>query len=263
MNKQLSHCNILVTRPATQAEKLCQLIEQHNGQAIRFPTLEIKPLDNVIIRNRIQNLSQYDWLIFISTNAVNFAVKANNGKIDDFNRSAIAAIGQSTANCLKTKNLRLDLTPEKKFNSEALLACPPFNHVEGQSILIIRGQQGRELLAETLRQRGAAVDYLEVYERIIPEINEQKVAMFKQQDIDITSITSVEALENLMQMLDSELTNKLIGRPLIVISQRIKNIAETLGFKHVQVSSEPGDEAIVNKAIEIYRTIKKNGVYSG
>jgi uroporphyrinogen-III synthase len=91
----LKGARILVTRPAHQSEKLCRLLVQCGGTPIRLPALEIIAADN---RGHIQavlaHLKQFQWLVFISANAVNFALKAINGKIDQFANARIAAIGR-------------------------------------------------------------------------------------------------------------------------------------------------------------------------
>jgi len=69
----------------------------------------------------------------------------------------------------------VDLLAENGANSEALLAMPELAQVNGQRFLIIRGQGGREELANVLRSRGASVDYLDVYKRVMPSIDNAKL----------------------------------------------------------------------------------------
>jgi uroporphyrinogen-III synthase len=226
------------------------MIEQHGGQAVLFPTLIIQALPKTPqIIAYLKNLSRYQWLIFISVNAVNFAQQANNGKIDNFKQVNIAVIGKATDQALRNIGLTADWVPETGFNSVALLARPFLQAIEGQHFLIIRGQGGRETLANTLKQRGATVDYLEVYQRIIPKIYDDTlvVALLKQKKLNAITITSGETLINLMTLLTRRISaSLLLAIPLIVISKRIKAIAIKLGFKHVLVSSSPTDRAIIN-----------------
>lgn len=240
---------ILVTRPQQQAANLIQLIEQHGGQAIGFPTLEIVPIVNDTVKEQFENLKSYQWLIFISANAVNFAVAANNGKIGHFTQSKIAAVGKATAKALENAGLTVDLVPETGFNSEALLAMPALEQVQNQHILIIRGVGGRETLAEELKKRGAKVDYWEVYQRKIPQIDAAPVVdLLKRQQLNWLTVTSSEALQNLLIMLETD-KSLLFNVPLVVISERIKEIAEAIGFKKIVISSSPDDAAILNTMI--------------
>jgi uroporphyrinogen-III synthase len=241
---------ILVTRPQQQAHHLISLIAQYGGQAIAFPTLEITPLINSeITHEKLENLKTYQWLIFISANAVNFAVAANNGKIRNFAQAKIAAVGKATAKALQDAGLTVDLLPDAGFNSEALLAMPTLQNVTKQKILIVRGVGGRETLADELKKRGAIVNYWEVYQRAIPVMdNSMVVNLLNRQQLDILTITSSEALQNLLTLLEKQ-KDLLLNIPLVVISERIKHNAASYGFKKIVVSSSPDDMAILNTMI--------------
>jgi uroporphyrinogen-III synthase len=250
LRKVLNGTHILVTRPEHQAENLCSLIEQRGGIALRFPTLEIVANDNIdLIKATLMNLDSYDWVVFISSNAVNFALKANGGKIARTKSTRFAAVGQATKQAMEKVGLPVDLVPENTFNSEALLALPRLQQVEGQHFLIVRGAGGREQLATTLRSRGAEVSYLEVYSRIIPRIdNSIVVDLLMRQGLDAITVSSAEALQNLKFMLGEN--NKLLSLiPLVVVSDRIRCIATKMGFNRIIVADSPTDTAILETLI--------------
>jgi len=238
---------ILVTRPRHQARRLCDLIRQQGGDAVRFPTLEIEALPvNDGINRKLAILHDYHWLIFVSVNAVDYAVKANNGKIDPFRFSHIAAVGKATVKALQNIGLTVDLLPNQGFNSEALLEMPVLQNMQGLRCLIVRGQGGREKLAETLRYRGARVEYLESYKRVTPEADNSVVTgLLKQNHLAAVTITSCEALENLLRMLDEQSAALVLFVPLVVISHRIRQKAEQFGFKRIAVTENPADTAIL------------------
>ena len=243
-------CNILVTRPKHQAETLCRLIGQQGWNAIRFPTLEIVAVKKNVIKQQIETIEQYQWLIFISANAVNFALSTNDGKIEPFRNRAIAAVGKATEKSLQSAGLSVDLVPETHFNTEGLLATKEMNQVKGKSCLIIRGRGGREILANSLRERGAKVDYLEVYTREKPVCsNSSVIDMLQQNKLNAITITSGDALKNLWAMVGEQMQDKLVTVPLIVISNRIKGLAEKYKFKHIAVTENPGDTAIIKTVI--------------
>jgi uroporphyrinogen-III synthase len=251
LTQALTGVRVLVTRPAHQAEHLASLIEQHGGSAIRFPTLAIMARDELdSIRQTLANLDAYQWLIFISANAVNFALKANDGKIDRNKTVRFAAVGQATAQAMISAGLVVDILPENGYNSEALLAMPALQQVDGQQCLIVRGEGGREQLATTLRSRGAKVNYLEVYKRIIPRIDSSPVVnLLVQQQLDVITITSAEALQNLSLMLGEAYHQRLSLIPLVVVSERIRGIAADMGFKRIAVTDSPIDTAILETVI--------------
>jgi len=250
LSKVLNGACVLVTRPEHQAENLSRLIEQRGGIAVRFPALEIVSRDDDRIKSTLENLDGFQWVVFISANAVNFALKANSGKIPRTKSVRFAAVGQATAQAMKMAGLPVDLVPEYGYNSEALLEMPQLQQVEGQNCLIVRGEGGREQLATTLRSRGAEVDYLEVYKRIIPRMDSSPVAeLLAQHRLNVITVTSAEALQNLSLML-GEKNNKLLSLiPLVVVSDRIRCLAADMGFNRITVTDSPIDTAILETVI--------------
>jgi uroporphyrinogen-III synthase len=247
----LNGARVLVTRPAHQAENLCRLISEREGSAIRFPTLAIAAMDDPCpIKNTLAHLDRFQWLVFISANAVTMhSYYIDGGKIN-FKSTRIAAIGQATAQALALAGLAVDLVPECGYNSEALLALPQMQQINGQNCLIVRGAGGREELATTLRSRGANVEYLDVYKRIIPDSDSSQVCLLLAQDkLDVITITSGEALQNLLVMLDKEYHQSLFAVPLVVISDRIRQIAAVIGFKRIAVTNSPSDIAILETVL--------------
>lgn len=252
MSKGVKAINVLITRPEQQAEALSQLVEQQGWNAVRFPTLEIVATDVNNIKQQLKTIDCYYWVIFISVNAVNFALSANDGKIDCFNNTSIAAVGKATEKALLAAGITVDLVPETEFNTEGLLATDAMKHVKDQAILIVRGQGGREELANSLQQRGANTEYLDVYARKIPSASHLVVTEMLQQGVlSLITITSGDALKNLLAMIDHRLHDKLQNVPIVVISHRIKKIAEQYKFKTIAVTNKPGDAAMIETVMNM------------
>lgn len=243
---KLKQTRILVTRPAHQAEKLYTLIEQNNGVPICLPTIEIVPL----ILEKIeleQSLANSDWFIFTSTNAVRcYCSQLDNAKMRQLKIKSCLAIGQATAKALITVGLNVDLMPEHGYNSEALLELAELQNVSQKNVVIIRGENGRETLAETLKKRGANVVYQNVYKRKIPEIDCTQISqLILQKQLNFITITSGEAIQNLVTMLPETQHDLLKKIPLIVVSERIQTIAKNLGFETIALAQMPSDDAIL------------------
>lgn len=244
MTPSLRGATVLVTRPAAQADTLCRLIMQADGRALRFPTLEIQPVD--VDNTLIEEALACDWLIFTSTNAVNFALKAFGGKMAGAMPAKLAAVGQATAAALQKAGLQVACVPETEFSSEGLLAQPAMQRVSGQRIMIVRGVGGREKLEQALRSRGAEVAYLEVYRRCRPDMKcDELIQSLRNRQLTASTITSGEALENLLAMIDPAAANLLRKQPLVVVSDRIRQSAIDMGFEQVAVSLQPTDAAIL------------------
>lgn len=189
---------------------------------------------------------QSDWLIFTSVNAVDFAQPVLNGKMPRSRQLRVAAVGPATADALKKSAWTVDCMPARQFSSEGLLAEPLMQSVAGMVCTIVRGVGGREKLAATLAERGASVNYLEVYRRICPGTNANDLrARLNEGYRDVITITSTEALVNLLAIVGNAFHDALKASTLIVVSDRIKQTAIDLGFRQVIVSDAPTDEAIV------------------
>lgn len=244
-----------MTRPEHQAEGLCHLLENAGLIPSRFPLLRIvsKPLTASQL-SELTSLPPIDWLIFVSANAVNYACAAGNEKFLSLcQRAKIAAVGQATAQALQHYALTVDLMPAAGFNSEALLATPEFQIVQAQRIVCIRGDGGRELLAQTLRERGAQVDYLEVYQRIPiqPDVREVQQLLATRALAGVVA-TSGELLTQLTALFNQTPSwDCLVQVPLVVISDRLRQLAEASGFKQVFVSADPSDSAVFKTIINL------------
>ena len=146
--KDLKEITVLVTRPGDQAGHFIDMINSNNGTAINLPTIDIaaSPLNDEQ-KKKLHNLSEVNIVIFVSVNAVNYALKALKSlKLTFPENLIVAAVGPSTAGALQENNLQVDIVPENDFSSEGLLAMPELDEIAGEKILIFKGQYGRELL---------------------------------------------------------------------------------------------------------------------
>jgi uroporphyrinogen-III synthase len=245
----LDGVGVLVTRPAHQADDLCRLIEQQGGVAIRFPVLEIAgPLDPEPLLHVGQRLEEFDYAVFISANAVNRTLEQILAMRDWPATLAIVVVGKRSAEELHQFGLRADVCPERKFNSEALLELPEMQRVEGKRFVIFRGDGGRDFLADTLRERGAEVEYVQAYRRLQPSSDISGLLQrWRSGQIDIVLVNSAESLENLFRMLGERGRGLLTATQLLVASDRILPLARKLGFEREPVVAENAtDDAVLN-----------------
>ncbi|MGB0713983.1 MAG: uroporphyrinogen-III synthase [Gammaproteobacteria bacterium] len=243
----LAGLGVVVTRPEAQALGLCERIAQAGGTAIRFPTIEIVPSHDEGAADLLGR-GDFDLLIFISANAVSHGLpQLRRG------HAPVFAVGRATEAALAGAGFAVAARPVAPFNSEALLALSELNAVRGKRVLIVRGSGGRELLAETLRSRGARVDYADVYRRRRPDTPESVLfAGWVAGDIHAITATSVETLDNLHAMLGPAARALLLNTPLVVASERVRERALGLGFRaSVLVARDAGDAAMMEALAEI------------
>jgi uroporphyrinogen-III synthase len=245
-NNTLQGLSVVVTRPAHQAVMFQQQLLQHGGRVLAYPAIAVQACTNLHqITARLAQLPDYDAAIFISSNAVQFGLALlDTSQRAQLQQLTLGAIGSKTARSLQAAGLRPVWIPPTGFTSEDFLAMPAVQHLTNRRIVIFRGEGGRELLADTLRQRGASVDYLDVYQRICPknDISELKHHHDNQQ-LDIIAITSSEGLLNLLTLLGNPEWIKTV--PLLVGSQRMATTARKAGFTgQMVIADNPGDEAM-------------------
>lgn len=246
MNNALAGKHVVITRPLGQSNKLEALIKQASGEAILFPLLEIQALKNYqAFDKKIQHLDSVDWAIFISSNAVQNSLPRLIQQLGHIPPNLkFAAIGPKTAADLAEFGVQNTLTPQDRFDSEALLALPEMQAIKNQKVMIFRGIGGREVLAETLKQRGATVDFAESYQRVNPQkdLTVLETLLAKKQ-LDAIVVTSSEAMRYLLDMANgAEWLQKV---KLCVNHARIAEQAKTSGL-NAFVAEASGDEAMLN-----------------
>lgn len=235
-DKQTPGCTIVVTRPVEQAKKLIESLQDAGISAVHFPVIAISPgSDQQQLLAQAEKLASYDMAIFISRNAADYGsalVKKALGTGNWPEQTRIAAIGRGTARQLQQHGLATDILANGPASSETLLAETEMQQVAGKHILILRGNGGREKLAETLRQRGAVVDYLECYKRERPHIKPDILSdLWLKNSLDGIVLTSAEGLQNLYQMVRNEDLPRLNHTPLFVISSTMVELCGKLGYK--------------------------------
>ena len=244
----LQDIHVVVTRPAHQARGLSDLIEQRGGHVILFPVLDIAAKIDDEFLHLVDHLNEYQLALFISPNAVNLAlpvIKAHSGLPSGLR---IGAVGKATAAALTAQGCSVDVLPQDRFDSESLLALPAMQAVRNTKIVIFRGQGGRELLADTLRKRGASVHYAECYRRVKPDSDPQLLLNhWAQHQLDIIIVTSVEGLTNLMDLVGGAGRDLLMATPLLMVSERMVEEARRLGVKSsIVMAAKASDQDIVD-----------------
>jgi uroporphyrinogen-III synthase len=242
----LAELKIVVTRPRDQAAQLAQSIEQAGGVPLLFPLLDITAVqDTEVLYEQIARLVQFSLAIFISPNAVHYGVSAIRAVGTLPPSLKIATVGQGSAKALRELGIAQVIAPTERFDSEGLLALPQLHNVAGWRVMIFRGDGGREVLGDTLKARGAIVEYATCYQRSKPQLD---AGVLLDDLPDVITVTSSEALNYLWQMLDSESQTALSATPLFVPHARIAERARQQGWQQV-VLTESGDEGMVTALI--------------
>lgn len=233
MSLPLAGRGIVVTRPIEQAGALAQGIREAGGEALVFPAMAIVPVADAALASSIDQLHTFDAAIFISPNAARHGLAAIKAQREWPVRLKIFALGPGTAHELAQQGLTEVIQPDGQ-DSEALLALPQLNRVAGQRWLIFRGVGGRELLANTLKARGAEVTYAECYRRVRPERDAQAlVKRWGAGHIHAVTINSSETLHNFAHLLGEAGLPYLRTTPLFAPHEKIAQAARAFGIQQV------------------------------
>ena len=232
---------LLLTRPAAECAALAATLAEAGVYSCSLPLLETEALAETPEQCAIlRDLERYSAVIVVSKPAARLGLallQRHWAQPPCGPRwfSVGAATAQILDQYLQPHGLRA-CCPSLGDDSEALLALPELDQalcVANPRVLLMRGEGGRELIAETLRARGAVVDYLELYRRLCPQypsgILPQLVAA---QRLNALLVSSAQGLENLLQLAASAWT-ELARLPLLVPSPRVAELARAAGARQV------------------------------
>jgi uroporphyrinogen-III synthase len=235
---------ILLTRPAGQNERLAALVRAAGGEPLEVPAIEIRaPDDPGPLRAVADRLEDYDLAVFVSPNAVDQAMAAIRSRRAWPARLRAATVGTASAQALARHGVSDIIAPSERFDSEALLALPALGDARGRRVVIFRGDGGRELLGDTLRERGATVEYVECYRRLRPADATPLARAFAGGAIDAVVVTSSEGLRNLFELAGEAGRARLQRTPVFAPHARIAETARALDCAEV-VATAPGDAGL-------------------
>ena len=256
MNQPLaSSVKVLVTRPAHRQAQLCQLLQNNALQPIPFATIEIaarnpQHSDYGRLKQHILDLDLFDVIICVSANAAEIGAEL----IEDYWPQLPLginwiAIGAASARALEKFDIQAQ-TPTSGQDSEALLQLPQLQQLAGKKVLILKGNSGRQLLSETLSDRGAIITEAILYDRLIATYTDQQINnCLYNSGLSAILVTSGEALCNLTTIAAGSLKqfkhNSLLATPLIVPSARVAKIASTQGYYRITVARAADDQAML------------------
>lgn len=250
----LAGLNIVITRPRDQAVELARRIERLGARPLLFPLLEIEAVhDEKLLHEQLSRLKHAHLAIFISPNAVRYGMTAIIAAGGVPASLRIAAVGQASAQALRELGVAGVIAPTERFDSESLLALAELQTVDGRNVMIFRGDGGRELLGDTLKARGAQVEYVTCYLRSKPQMNAGEMLAAAPSAI---TVTSSEALSHLWEMLKEAHRTRLAAIPLFVPHERIATAARQQGWQHVTVTGS-GDDGLMSGLIAWANTKRK------
>ncbi len=254
--KPLLGKGIVVTRAREQASGLAQSLAELGAHVIQFPTIEIHELtDFSAVDAAIEALDSYQWLVFTSVNGVkHFWKRLQKHGLDTraiFGKK-VAAIGPATADILRERGIEPDFIPER-YVAEGVVEGMLKLGMKGQRILIPRALEAREVLPEALREAGATVDILPVYETKPAGAHKDEVLeALAAGQLHCVTFGSSSTVDNFLSLVDAETLKKHPQVQLAAIGPVTAKTLESHGLPcHIQ-PKEYTIPALVDTLLDVF-----------
>jgi uroporphyrinogen III methyltransferase/synthase len=195
--RPLHRRSVVVTRARPQASGLAATLATLGAEVVELPVIRIVPrIDSAEVRDAIRSIHAYALVCVTSANGARLLFESLDAEGRDARALAnatVAAIGPGTAAALAEHGIRADLVPERAL-SEGLVEALAGLDLEGRPVLVARAAEGRDVLPRALRERGAEVDEVTLYETVAerPEAEAVEAAL----QADYLTFTSSSTVRN-------------------------------------------------------------------
>jgi uroporphyrinogen III methyltransferase/synthase len=200
---------VVVTRARAQASGLAATLRDLGAEVVELPAIRIESrVESQEVRDAVTRLDDYSLVCLTSSNGVRLLFEAMAEAGRDARALAgatVAAIGPGTARALAERCIAADVVPER-FVAEALVEALASVEVEGRRVLLARAAEARDVLPDALRERGAEVDVVALYETVREQPEEAEVE--RAQSADYVTFTSSSTVTNLVEALGDRFPSK-------------------------------------------------------
>ncbi|QGZ42076.1 uroporphyrinogen-III synthase [Pseudoduganella flava] len=252
---------VVITRPRAQALPLAERVAALGRQAEVLPLLDISPLpDPGPLRAALARLADFALVAFVSPNAIDAAFAHLPQRHPRWPAGVtLAVLGEGSRAALAAHGITPDtvdiVSPRdaEHSDSEHLLQTLDLARLRGREVLIVRGESGRELMADGFRAAGATVTTVAGYRRAVPALTPAlaqrlRALLAAPNDWVITSSEALRGLIELLKELDGaegvDVVARMQQQHLIVPHARIAETARELGLSRVTLTGS-GDERLL------------------
>ena len=248
----MSAWRLLLTRPAEDCAALAQTLAAQGVVSHCMPLLAIEALDETPEqRSAFADLQCYCAVIVVSKPAARIGLQLLAQHGTPTPDLPWFSVGAATAAVLAEQGLGVHF-PDLGDDSEALLALPALQQAiaaPAPRVLILRGEGGREFLAESLRSQGVSVDYLPLYRRVLPQYAPGELSrQVRAERLNGLVVSSGQGFEHLLQLAGDD-WSALARLTLFVPSPRVAEQARAAGAQIV-VDCRGASAAALQAALE-------------
>lgn len=257
MTLPLAEITVVVTRPREQATEFITELKHFGANVFSFPTIEIAaPESYADLNAAIENLQNYDWIIFTSANAVEHflaRLAAKNLETAELDYLRVACVGDATAERLRLAQIHIDVLPIESSAESLFEEIKNYvGELAGLRFLFPRSEIAREILPQKLKENGASVFAPVAYRTVLPEKPETAKfrAMLAGGSIDCVTFASPSAFKNFLQILGE---NALPGDVAIAcIGETTANAVRETGLKVEVVAPEATSQSFARAVADYF-----------
>ena len=245
---------VLITRPDERGKQLVDWLNQAGIVALYLPLFNIEAgAELADLPIKLAQLKEGDYVLAVSKSAVDFAAKTLSDTGFHWRKDLhYFTVGHRTAQylaCQTEGTVRYPLSVE---TSEGLLNLPAMQNLNNKTVLILRGNGGREYFAQQAKLRGAQIEYLECYHRTpICYNNEEQTSICKRSGVQTIVATSLETVRALLELVPETEHPWLKDCRLVTVSRRIANFAEQIGWKRTVIAPRADNQSLLDILLEI------------
>ncbi|HET7268432.1 MAG TPA: uroporphyrinogen-III synthase [Oleiagrimonas sp.] len=245
--------DVLITRPVGQGRALACRVRALGGQPLLLPGVSLRAIESgEQVHEALECALAGDVVLFTSPAAVRFAARV----LPLHGRARVAAVGAATARALRRHDVGDVIEPSGRQDSEGLLAHPALASVRGCAVAVIGAPGGRGVLQQRLRERGARVTEVAVYQRVPARLDRrhrQAVRGLRQRHVVLLS--SVQTVQRLQRLLDAADWRHVVAGTAVVSSQRVADAARQAGFERVVRAASALTDALLTGAVQAAREL--------
>ena len=207
-SKPLFGKTVLITRPEDQARDFIKALSELGARCLLYPAIKIiPPASWEALDKAIEELSEYNWILFTSVNGVRYFFERLNAAKKDARQLKgikVGVIGPKTSEALMDKGIRPDIMPEK-YLAEGIIEELKRFYLKGKKVLLPRPVNARDYLPKKLSDLGAVIQEVEAYKTVKPEYSEDNINdLVRGGRIDVITFTSPSAVSNFIDLFEGK-----------------------------------------------------------
>lgn len=247
---------IVVTRPRDQAADWRRHLESLGADVLELPLIQVtKHYDKNTLVEVFAELGHYEWIVFTSANGARFFFEEFFRAFDDIRMLGLvrlAAVGEATADVLRSLHLRVDLQPKRANAEELAQSLITRESIDSAKILVVTGNLNRDTLFDMLHEARAIVDRLPLYRTEETDLSADPVAGdFREKGADAILFASPSAVQSFFDQAPALKLGPKARRPLAgSIGATTTAAMQQLGLPVDFEAAEPSLEALVGALLK-------------